>query len=103
MFEIKYIKQGFDGYESWIKVAEEEWLRIDGFLEYFLTSDVKITKAFKGKMNSYLQNVDYCSKILNEFGSLILDETKFNHAKYKNWLTNNQNELAIAIQKLNES
>ena len=102
MFEIKYIKQGFDGFESWLRVGEDDWIRIDVFLEYYLTSDVKITTSYKNNLKSYLQNVAYCSTMVDEYSNLILDESKFDYKKYKEWLSKEQVESQKAIQKLNE-
>ncbi|MCB9043642.1 MAG: hypothetical protein R2798_12075 [Chitinophagales bacterium] len=82
MFEVIYKYQRWEGFESYIKVDDEKWIRLDFLLEYFLTNDVKITKEFKGNFKSYLGNVKYASIFLKEFGDLILDESHFNYEKY---------------------
>lgn len=100
MFEIKYLYQRWEGFETSLRVDEEKWIRIDFFLEYFLTGDIKLTKNFKGDFKSYLGNVKYASEFLEAFGNLILDETKFNYEKYIEWMKNKM-EVNKVLAKIN--
>lgn len=88
MFEVKYIDQRYDGFEATLKVDEDKWIRIDFFLEFFLTGDTKLTKSFKGNNSSYLRHVKYCSEFFKEYGHFILDESIFNFEKYMDWMKN---------------
>lgn len=99
MFEIQYLYQRWEGFEASIRVDEDKWVRIDFFLEYFLTGDVKLTKNFKGDFKSYLGKVKYASEFLKALGGLILDETKFNYENYMEWLKN-KIEIDKALEKI---
>lgn len=101
MFEVKYLNQRWEGFETSLRVDEEKWIRIDFFLEYFLTSDVKFTKNFQGDFKSYLGNVKYASEFLEAFGSLILDEKKFNYEKYMEW-TKKKAEIDKALELIRD-
>lgn len=86
--EVKFVDQKFDGTEGWIRRKDSDWIRLDFMLEYFLSSDVGITKKYKGQLNNRIKANSYNEELLSKFNRQTNNGNSFDFQKYKKWLSN---------------
>lgn len=98
--EIKFVDQRYDGVEGWIRTKDSDWVRLDFLLEYFLSSNISITKKYSGQLNSRNISKQYCEELLSDFKLKTSDGKKFDFPKYKKWLSN-EFEIEKARKMLN--
>jgi hypothetical protein len=86
--EIKYVDQRLDGIEGWIKKGNSDWIRLDFMLEYFLSSNVGVTKKYKGQLKNRNKAERYNEELLSKFKRQTNNGKSFDYEKYKKWLSN---------------
>lgn len=85
--EIAIAEQRYgESIEGWFKKDDNEWIRLDFFLEFFLTKDVAITKKFKGQLNSIEKAEQYYELLFSKFKELTDDANNFDFEKYSKWI-----------------
>ncbi len=99
---IQIINQKFDGVEVWIGTKESnQWSRIDFMLEYYLSSNIDLTKKFQLDLDN--KNIsDYYIKFIEKYYKEMSDFKKFKNEEYVIWIKENSGiieKLRIALQK----
>lgn len=97
--EVKFVDQKFDGTEGWIRKQNTDWIRLDFMLEYFLSSNVGVTKKYKGQLNNRSKANSYNKELLSKFKRQTNNGKSFDFQKYKEWL-NNRTEIDKARRML---
>lgn len=97
--ELKYVDQRYDGIEAWIRYKESDWIRLDVFLEYYLSRKVSLTKEYKEKRGDKSVDKQYQNKLFNLFSEKTSGGKVFDFEKYLSWV-NNQSEIGEVLKLL---
>jgi hypothetical protein len=98
--ELKYIDQGHDGVEGWIRHDNGVWIRLDFILEYFLFHNVDVTRQYKNQLIDKNMVVKYCESMFKMFSEETSNGSKFDFNEYLEWKNNNQSEIRKAYRML---
>lgn len=98
--KIKYIDQRYDGFEAWIRFKECDWIRLDAFLEYYLSQNVDLTKEYNEKLGDKSLEKQYQNKLFNLFSEKTSSGKDFDFEKYFSWV-NNPSEISKVLKLLN--
>ena len=62
--KIKYVDQRWDGVEGWLGNDNLFWIRLDFFLEYFISGNLELSIRYK---NKELSLEKYCEMLFKKF------------------------------------
>lgn len=97
--ELKYVDQRYDGLEAWVRFKESDWIRLDAFLEYYLSQNVDLTKEYKEKLGDKLIDKQYQNKLFDLFSDKTSDGKDFDFEKYLSWI-NNPSKISDVLKLL---
>jgi len=86
--EVLIKSQKFDGWEAWLKMSNNEWVRIDFMLEYYISGSVSITKKYSGSLNDEFYAKEYYGAFLDNYIDVLSNPNRFNNEEYQKWLKN---------------
>jgi len=86
--EVLIKSQKFDGWEGWLKMSNNEWVRIDFMLEYYISGSVSITKKYSGSLNDEFYAKEYYGAFLDNYIDVLSNPNRFNNEEYQKWLKN---------------
>ena len=98
--ELKYVDQRLDGLEAWIRFKESDWIRLDVFLEYYLSQKVNLTKEYKGQLKDESIAKHYYKLLFDLFSEKTSRGESFDFQKYLSWL-NDPSEIGNVPKLLN--
>lgn len=98
--ELKYVDQRYDGLEAWIRYRGGDWIRLDVFLEYYLSRKVSLTKEYKGLLKDESVAKHYYKLLFDLFSEKTSRGKNFDFQKYFSWI-NNPSEISNVLKILN--
>tara|TARA_R110002126_G_scaffold97803_1_gene227569 strand:- start:31377 stop:31685 length:309 start_codon:yes stop_codon:yes gene_type:complete len=97
--ELKFIEQRWEGIEGWIGNNDDFWVRLDFFLEYFVSKNLKLSYKYK---NKEINQKKYCELLFEKIKENTSKTTKFNYKNYKKWLSMENPEINKVIELMNK-
>ncbi|MCP4456675.1 MAG: hypothetical protein GY816_01405 [Cytophagales bacterium] len=97
--ELKHVDQRYDGFEAWLRFKESDWIRLDAFLEYYLSQNVDHTKEYKEKLGDKSVDKQYQNKLFDMFSEKTSGGKEFDFEKYLSWV-NNPSEISEVLELL---
>jgi len=95
--ELKYISQKNDGLEAWVRKGLSDWIRLDAFLEYYLSHSVNITKEYKERLRDESVAKQYHNRLFELFSEKTSTGKEFDFQKYISWL-NDRTEISKVLK-----
>ena len=97
--KIKYIDQNWDGVEGWIGNDNLFWIRLDFFLEYYISENLDLSKKYK---NNKFGLDKYCEELFKKFDQKTIYNVEFDYSKYTKWLNMKNPEIEKVIKLMNK-
>ena len=97
--KIKYVDQRWDGVEGWLGNDNLFWIRLDFFLEYFISGNLELSKRYK---NKELSLEKYCERLFEKFNEKTFCNKKFEYTKYTEWLNMKNPKINEVIELFNK-
>ncbi len=97
--ELKYVDQRYDGLEAWIRFKESDWIRLDVFLEYYLSRKVSLTTEYKGQLKDESVAKRYYKLLFDLFSEKTSRGESFDFEKYHSWV-NDPSEISNVAKLL---
>lgn len=97
--KIKYVDQRWDGVEGWLGNDNLFWIRLDFFLEYFISGNLELSRRYK---NKELSLEKYCEKLFEKFNEKTFFNKEFEYIKYTEWLNMKNPKINEVIELFNK-
>lgn len=97
--KIKYVDQRRDGVEGWLGNDNLFWIRLDFFLEYFISGNLELSRRYK---NKELSLEKYCERLFEKFNEKTFCNKEFEYIKYTEWLNMKNPKINEVIELFNK-
>ena len=99
IIELKFLEQRWDGLEAWIRKNQcDIWVRLDFFLEYYISGNVNLSKKYKGQLKNKEVIKQYSELLYSKFLKETSGGSEFNPQEYINWQKNNKDDINKVLE-----
>lgn len=97
---LKLVTQRLDGDEYWLGSDSIYWVRLDFFLEYYISNNCDLSKELK-KSKDVNKLGTYAKKLFQKFNDLTSQGSDFEYEKYMRWQDISNPEIQKVLEFFN--